>query len=62
DFYHKLQKTTRVIKQVLLDQSIISGIGNIYASEILFLACIHHVVYQQCIGYVHGQRRDNLLI
>nr|QOX89259.1 hypothetical protein H7685_01835 ['Parthenium hysterophorus' phyllody phytoplasma] len=34
DFYHKLQKTTRVIKQVLLDQSIISGIGNIYASEI----------------------------
>ncbi|WP_420909390.1 DNA-formamidopyrimidine glycosylase [Candidatus Phytoplasma australasiaticum] len=41
DFYHKLQKTTRVIKQVLLDQSIISGIGNIYASEILFLACIH---------------------
>ncbi|MDV3166680.1 MAG: DNA-formamidopyrimidine glycosylase family protein ['Waltheria sp.' little leaf phytoplasma] len=41
DFYNKLQKTNRVIKQVLLDQSVISGIGNIYASEILFLARIH---------------------
>ena len=29
------------IKQVLLDQTIISGIGNIYASEILFLSKIH---------------------
>ena len=29
------------IKSVLLDQSIIVGIGNIYADEILFLSCIH---------------------
>lgn len=28
------------IKTVLLDQSIITGIGNIYADEILFLSCI----------------------
>ncbi len=29
------------IKLVLMDQSIISGIGNIYADESLWLACIH---------------------
>ena len=29
------------VKQFLLDQSIITGIGNIYANEILFLAGIH---------------------
>jgi formamidopyrimidine-DNA glycosylase len=29
------------IKTLLLDQSIISGIGNIYADEILFLSCIN---------------------
>ena len=29
------------IKSVLLDQSIIVGIGNIYADEILFLSCIN---------------------
>lgn len=33
-------KTQRPIKTVLLDQSLISGIGNIYANEILFAAKI----------------------
>jgi formamidopyrimidine-DNA glycosylase len=31
----------RAIKELLLDQSIVAGIGNIYASEILFQAKIH---------------------
>ena len=30
-----------VIKQVLLDQEVVAGIGNIYADEALFYACIH---------------------
>ena len=34
-------KRTIVIKNALLDQKIISGIGNIYASEILFYSKIH---------------------
>ncbi|MBT8350240.1 MAG: bifunctional DNA-formamidopyrimidine glycosylase/DNA-(apurinic or apyrimidinic site) lyase, partial [Deltaproteobacteria bacterium] len=34
-------KTIRPIKAVLMDQSVIAGIGNIYASEILFKAGIH---------------------
>jgi len=32
------QKTSRLVKAVLLDQSLIAGIGNIYADEILFAA------------------------
>ena len=36
-----LHKHKRPIKAVLLDQAIIAGIGNIYASEILFAAGVH---------------------
>lgn len=42
DFYAKRwQKLKRPVKNLLLDQSFISGIGNIYADEALFLAGIH---------------------
>jgi len=34
-------QSRRAVKTILLDQSIISGIGNIYADEALFLAGIH---------------------
>lgn len=37
----KIQKSRRNIKNILLDQSIISGVGNIYASEALYVAKIH---------------------
>ena len=37
----RLKKTRRPIKQALLDQQIIAGIGNIYADESLFAAKIH---------------------
>ncbi len=40
-FYRKLQKTTRNIKSVLLDQSIVAGLGNIYVDEALFRARIN---------------------
>ena len=38
--YEKISKSSVPIKQILLNQQIISGIGNIYASEILFDAKI----------------------
>jgi formamidopyrimidine-DNA glycosylase len=38
--FDKISKTSVQIKQVLLDQRVLSGIGNIYASEILFNAKI----------------------
>jgi formamidopyrimidine-DNA glycosylase len=37
----RLARTTRAIKNVLLDQTVIAGLGNIYADEALFLARIH---------------------
>ncbi len=40
-FYKKLTKSNRAIKTSLLDQSIISGIGNIYVDEILFRTRLH---------------------
>jgi len=36
----RIQKSNRSIKNILLDQSIIAGVGNIYASEALFVAKI----------------------
>ncbi len=41
ELYSKLKKSNRAIKTLLLDQSIITGIGNIYADEILFLSGIN---------------------
>lgn len=41
EFKNLIRKNKGVIKKVLMDQSIISGIGNIYADEILFAAKIH---------------------
>ncbi|MFN9790491.1 MAG: bifunctional DNA-formamidopyrimidine glycosylase/DNA-(apurinic or apyrimidinic site) lyase [Holosporales bacterium] len=38
--YPKLQHSRRPIKVALLDQTLIAGIGNLYASEILFAAKI----------------------
>lgn len=39
--FEKLQRTNRSIKTVLLDQTIVSGLGNIYVDETLFRAGIH---------------------
>jgi formamidopyrimidine-DNA glycosylase len=36
-----LAKTRRAIKAALLDQTVVAGIGNIYADECLFLARVH---------------------
>ncbi len=41
DFYLALQKRKRQLKPLLLDQSFIAGIGNIYADEALHAAQLH---------------------
>ncbi|HWB54926.1 MAG TPA: bifunctional DNA-formamidopyrimidine glycosylase/DNA-(apurinic or apyrimidinic site) lyase [Tepidisphaeraceae bacterium] len=41
DLAKRLSKTTRAIKTALLDQSVIAGLGNIYADEALFVAGIN---------------------
>jgi len=39
--FSKLQRSRKAIKTVLLDQTIILGLGNIYVNEVLFSAKIH---------------------
>lgn len=39
--FEKINKKNIPIKTILLDQSIISGLGNIYANEVLFASLIH---------------------
>ncbi|MDQ0351225.1 formamidopyrimidine-DNA glycosylase [Alkalibacillus filiformis] len=52
--YEKLQKTSRLIKPTLLDQTIVTGLGNIYVDEALFKSQIHperiasSVSYEEC--------------
>lgn len=40
-FFQACQRTARPIKVALLDQRLVAGVGNIYASEALFMARIH---------------------
>ena len=44
DFQNKIEKRNKNIKNILLDQKIVSGIGNIYASEILFSSKINPLI------------------
>lgn len=41
DFKSAVSKRTRNIKQVLMDQTVISGVGNIYADDILWFTKTH---------------------
>jgi len=41
EFKKRLTRSRRTIKQVLLDQTVVAGIGNIYADEILWTAKVY---------------------
>jgi formamidopyrimidine-DNA glycosylase len=41
DLYHRMQACKRQLKPLLLDQSFLAGVGNIYSDEALHLAKIH---------------------
>lgn len=41
DFTQRLRQTSRPIKVALLDQKLLAGVGNLYASEMLHVAKIH---------------------
>ncbi|GAJ25220.1 formamidopyrimidine-DNA glycosylase [Liquorilactobacillus sucicola DSM 21376 = JCM 15457] len=40
-FFANLRKKKKVIKTTLLDQTLVAGLGNIYADEVLWLSRIH---------------------
>ena len=39
--WQKIQKSDRSLKQILMDQSLIAGLGNIYVSEALYRSGLH---------------------
>jgi len=41
EFISKLKEKKSMVKSALMDQSVVSGIGNVYADEILFQSKIH---------------------
>ena len=54
--YKKISKSAVPIKQILLNQKIIAGIGNIYASEILYDAKLSPLTYGKDLRISHMQQ------
>jgi len=50
EFMRRLKKTTRAIKEVILDQNILTGVGNIYANDGLWLAEINPKRMSKSLG------------
>ncbi len=50
--YERLQANKRAIKSALMDQRIVVGIGNIYATEALFIAGIHPLRIAKSLSFV----------
>jgi formamidopyrimidine-DNA glycosylase len=55
-FVETLSKSRRSLKQLLLDQTRILGLGNIYASEALFLARISPIKVAQSLSKLRASR------
>ncbi|HKZ79763.1 MAG TPA: bifunctional DNA-formamidopyrimidine glycosylase/DNA-(apurinic or apyrimidinic site) lyase [Pyrinomonadaceae bacterium] len=51
-----LSRSRRTLKQLLLDQTKIVGLGNIYASEALFLASVHPLTIAGSLSSKRGAR------
>lgn len=56
DFWRGLQRSRVAIKQLLLSGKLVVGVGNIYASEVLFLAGIAPTKPAQRVGRAAAQR------
>ncbi len=52
----RLRGSFRPIKLALMDQGVVAGIGNLYASEILFHAGIHPLTACRNLAYHHWRR------
>jgi formamidopyrimidine-DNA glycosylase len=56
DLYRRLQASRRQIKPLLLDQSFLAGLGNIYTDEALYLAHLHPLTLSCQINAEQAQR------
>jgi formamidopyrimidine-DNA glycosylase len=62
EFARRIGKSKRPIKAALLDQSVVAGLGNIYADEILFAAGIHPRTPTASIGPKRAGRMHRVMI
>lgn len=56
DFHRRLTRRTTGIKRALLDQTLISGVGNIYADEALWRARLHYATPTASMRFAVTQR------
>ncbi len=56
EFHERLRARNRPIKPLLLDQSFLSGLGNIYTDEALFLAKIHPLQAANTLDFVQAEQ------
>lgn len=56
DFLRLLRLRTAAIKKVLLDQNLVSGVGNVYADEALWLARLHPETPASAVSAVKARR------
>jgi formamidopyrimidine-DNA glycosylase len=56
EFFNLLHNKKRIIKSLLLDQSFIAGLGNIYTDESLHLAGIHPLTISKNLNYQTSKR------
>lgn len=62
DFYQALQKKKKVIKTALLDQTIVTGLGNIYVDEVLWMSKIHPQTPAKNLSYDEAKKlHDNII-
>jgi formamidopyrimidine-DNA glycosylase len=54
DLYQRLQQKHRQLKPLLLDQTFLAGVGNIYADEALFLARLHPLSFASSLSKVQA--------
>jgi len=54
-FHDMLQKRTRILKPLLLDQTFLAGLGNIYTDEALHLAKIHPESASDSLNLSHAR-------
>lgn len=58
DFYHRLRSRHRQLKPLLLDQSFLAGLGNIYTDEALHMAKLHPLCLSDSLTF---EQAENLL-
>lgn len=56
ELFEGLQKRRRRLKPLLMDQSFLAGIGNIYADEILHAARLHPLRFSNSLTYPEAER------